>query len=116
MTTAQQAEGALDAALRFMDRQRSIEEIASALTFEGRDGYLAFVAEWKAQYAELSAEIRAHKREMRPAYPGDVSYKGNAQCRRETGRWKARRLLIVRKGSKLRAAVQWEAARKAVAA
>jgi len=116
MTTAQQTESALDAALRFMDRQRTIEEIASVLAFEGRDGYLAFVAEWKARYAELSAEIRAHKREMKPAYPGDVSYKGNAQCRRETGRWKARRLLMVRKASKVRAASQWEAARKAAAA
>jgi len=116
MTTTQKAESAIDAALRLMNSQRTIEEIASALTFEGRDGYLAFVAEWKARYAELSAEIRAHKREMKPAYPGDVSYKGNAQSRRETGRWKARRLLTVRKASKVRAASQWESARQAAAA
>jgi len=117
MTTTQQNHASIiDAAVKLVRSRHSREEVAAALAFGDRESYLAFVSEWKAIYADLSGEIRAYKREMKPAYKGDVSYKGNAQSRRQSCRDEARAYIEVRKASKLRAGSQWEAARQAAAA
>jgi hypothetical protein len=117
MTTSQQNYASvIDAAVKLVEPRRTREDVAAALVFEDREGYLAFAAEWKAIYADLSKDIRGYKREMKPAYAGDVSYKGNAQSRRQSCREEARALIEVRKASKLRSGLQREASRTAEAA
>ena len=40
-------------------------ELDPFFTYTDRESYLAWVADWKAEYAALSARIRAEKRERR---------------------------------------------------
>jgi len=87
----------LKAAIELARRARSVEALAEGLPLDGRDAYLALVAEWRARYAELSGSIRAEKRRRKGPEAGW------AQSRRESLRVEARRMMAVRAASRLRA-------------
>lgn len=101
--------------------------------FHNRETYLAWAADWKRRYAELSAKIRVNKLHQRinqrqralgdvefarrPLPPHlarawDAEYPENYW----DGHWKwqatAREMLVERHQSKVTAQLQWEAAQK----
>lgn len=74
------------------------EKLAPFLTYADRDSYLAFVAEWKSVYRNLSAEIRIQKRDWRAA-GSDIPYP--LQRARNDSRRLARTLLALRAAAKV---------------
>ena len=80
------------------------------LTFTDRDTYLAARAEWRADYAALSKEIRNIKREIsaKQKESGSGAAAGD-QCSREYLRGRARQMMAVRQEMKEQSAAQWTA-------
>jgi hypothetical protein len=68
-------------------------------TYVDRETCLAWAAEWKADYVELSAEIRRLKRE-RPALQRAGAYDSAAVAPLVEARKSARAMLALRRGSK----------------
>ena len=82
--------------------------------FTNRDTYLAFRAEWKQEYAEISNTIRTLKREHSAELAaGKCSTKHYAIARK---RREANAMLLLLADAKQESARQWAAAREGVVA
>lgn len=68
-------------------------EIDASLTFTDRDSYLAWVADWKKRYAQLSTQIRAMRKDGDHCYARGYKPEANA-------------LLWIRKAAKVKAGQQ----------
>lgn len=88
------ARATLDAALRLPH-----DRLPGSLAFEGRDHYVAFVALWKADYAEVVRQIHAAKA-VRRDKGNPVDARNAAQVERQCLRGEARGLLAVRLAGK----------------
>lgn len=80
--------------------------------FNSRETYIAFVRNWKAEYATNSEAIRDLKREIKELQKAD-EYAGDQQMRREYLRRAQRKLLVERQESKEEAQRQYLAAKEA---
>lgn len=77
------------------------------MTFTDRDTYLAARAQWRADYAELSQDIRDIKREISRKQKAEGSgAAGGDQCSREWMRASARRMMATRQQMKEQSAQQ----------
>jgi hypothetical protein len=85
--------------------------LAEALTFTTRDDYLAWVADWKAAYAETADRIRALKRQRSPKNRPESTTPMQVLTDLYRTRVTAKALLALRKASKVRAGEQWAARR-----
>lgn len=96
--------------------RRSLEKAADDpvyqpfLTFEDREGYVAWRAEWRKLYAELSVAIREARKTWRAEGSEHDSRLSSALF---TNRARARALLALRRASKVRAGELRAAAKEA---
>jgi hypothetical protein len=87
------------------------DKLAPYLTYTDRESYLAFVADWKSTYANLSATIRAGKAQWRAA-GSDIPYPLVRD--HVANRHLARTLLALRAAGKVDSRAKREAARDGV--
>lgn len=83
-------------------------------TFDSKETYLEFRAQWKKEYAELSASIRDTKKQIRETMKAN-EYAGSLQAYLRQERDNARRLLAMRAASKVEANRQYQAQKAALA-
>ncbi len=80
------------------------------ITFNGKEEYLAYRSEWKAEYKKISQIIRGLKREISEAQR-NRQYAGASQAILRKWRIDATDMLEERKASKIRAQEQYLAER-----
>jgi hypothetical protein len=90
-------------------------EIHMNITFTNKETYIAWRAEWRADYAELTTKIRSLRREMNEAFR-DNRPAANAQFQLRMARYKANEMMELRAEAKTRAAEQYAASRQSQAA
>jgi len=83
--------------------------------FDSKETYLDFRAQWKKEYAELSASIRDTKKQIRETQKAG-NYAGSLQAFLRQERWEASRMLAMRVASKVEANRQYQAQKAAAAA
>lgn len=86
----------------------------NAINFNTKEEYLAWTAEWKAEYKQLSADIRAAKHAYKAAQRSDV-YNDIQNARIAMGRlkYKANEMITLRLQSKFEAQRQYLAQKEA---
>jgi len=84
-----------------------------SFTFQGRDQYLAFRQQWKANYAVLSRTIRSQKAEIK-AISRKLEYAGLLQSKSHELRHEATRQLLMRKAAKEESHRQYLAAKQTI--
>jgi hypothetical protein len=76
------------------------------INFTNKETYLAYRAEWKAQYKQLSAEIRKAKLDLKTAQrEGTASWRHFRAC--SDGKARAREMLDQLRDAKIEAQRQW---------
>lgn len=78
-------------------------------TFNNRETYLEFRAQWKADYRELSTEIRELKEAIKTSQRAGESRACVLQSERERLRAQARNMLITLAEAKIESQKQYEA-------
>jgi hypothetical protein len=81
-------------------------------TFTTKEQYLEFVADWKHDYAKLSADIREGKKEMRETMR-NRQYAGGTQNWLRSSAAEATDMIAMRKAAKVEAQKQYLAAKAA---
>jgi hypothetical protein len=80
------------------------------MTFQTKTEYLAFRAQWKANYKELSAEIAQGKRDLSNAFrENNLSKAGNIQRELRSNRSLANRMMLTLTEAKELAQEQYRA-------
>lgn len=97
-------------AIRDIRPQSTASDVADALGTMERSAYLALKADWKADYARLSMDIREARAKMKDKETG-----GSWQWPRERMRVEARKMMVLRAAIRESGRRHW-AARTALAA
>lgn len=80
-------------------------DLRALMGFSTREDYVAWVRDWKASMAEVTAACREAKR-VRRSTPAETAEHGQAQARREYLRVDAANLLLLRKAARTEGGAQ----------